>query len=135
MATPYGERGWNGVDSFCSLIQRDSNNSIWLSPNGPLGHVIDQTKNTGSLHTAGIDFAANYRTDLSVIGWDGGLLPEPYETDTLLIAPGERYDVLVELAGAAQGAAGHAGGEGGLHLGLVAHVAPRRAVTQRARRR
>ncbi len=62
----------NGVDSFCSLIQRDSNNSIWLSPNGPLGHVIDQTKNTGSLHTAGIDFAANYRTDLSVIGWDAG---------------------------------------------------------------
>jgi FtsP/CotA-like multicopper oxidase with cupredoxin domain len=33
-----------------------------------------------------------------VIGWDGGPLPAPYETDTLLIAPGERYDVLVELA-------------------------------------
>ncbi len=32
-----------------------------------------------------------------VIGWDGGLLPEPYETQTLLIVPGERYDVLVEL--------------------------------------
>ncbi len=38
---------------------------------------------------------------LRVIGWDGGLLPEPYEVDTLLIAPGERYEVLVELAGAA----------------------------------
>ena len=34
-----------------------------------------------------------------VIGWDGGLLPEPYEADTLLIAPGERYEVLVELRG------------------------------------
>lgn len=34
-----------------------------------------------------------------VIGWDGGLLPEPYQADTLLIAPGERYDVLVELTG------------------------------------
>jgi FtsP/CotA-like multicopper oxidase with cupredoxin domain len=32
-----------------------------------------------------------------VIGWDGGLLETPYETRTLLIAPGERYDVLVEL--------------------------------------
>jgi FtsP/CotA-like multicopper oxidase with cupredoxin domain len=32
-----------------------------------------------------------------VIGWDGGLLAEPYSTDTLLIVPGERYDVLVEL--------------------------------------
>ncbi len=31
-----------------------------------------------------------------VIGWDGGLLPMPYQTQTLLIAPGERYEVLVE---------------------------------------
>ncbi len=30
-----------------------------------------------------------------VIGWDGGLLPRPYSTDKLLIAPGERYEVLV----------------------------------------
>jgi FtsP/CotA-like multicopper oxidase with cupredoxin domain len=34
-----------------------------------------------------------------VIGWDGGLLAEPYSTDTLLIVPGERYDVLVDLQG------------------------------------
>lgn len=34
-----------------------------------------------------------------VIGWDGGLLSEPYLTETLLVAPGERYDVLVELYG------------------------------------
>jgi len=34
-----------------------------------------------------------------VVGFDGGLLPAPYETDTLLIAPGERYDVIVELTG------------------------------------
>ncbi len=36
-----------------------------------------------------------------VIGWDGGILREPYETDTLLLTPGERYEVLVELTGAA----------------------------------
>jgi FtsP/CotA-like multicopper oxidase with cupredoxin domain len=36
-----------------------------------------------------------------VIGWDGGLVETPYETTMLLIAPGERYDVLVELAGQA----------------------------------
>lgn len=35
-----------------------------------------------------------------VIGWDGGLLELPYATETLLIAPGERYDVLVEPRGA-----------------------------------
>lgn len=36
-----------------------------------------------------------------VIGGDGGLLAAPYETDRLVIAPGERYDVLVELGGSA----------------------------------
>ncbi len=32
---------------------------------------------------------------LLVIGTDGGLLPEPFETERLLIAPGERYEVLI----------------------------------------
>jgi outer membrane receptor protein involved in Fe transport len=58
-----------GNDAFCSLIQRDpATNSIWLAPNGPLGHVVDQTKNIGSLHTSGVDFAANYRTSLDTFG-------------------------------------------------------------------
>jgi FtsP/CotA-like multicopper oxidase with cupredoxin domain len=35
-------------------------------------------------------------TPLLVIGWDGGLVTEPYEVDRLVIAPGERYDVIVE---------------------------------------
>ena len=35
-----------------------------------------------------------------VIGWDGGLVDAPYQAERVLIAPGERYDVLVELAGA-----------------------------------
>ncbi len=34
-----------------------------------------------------------------VIGWDGGLLPEPYDATTLLIAPGERYEVLIDVGG------------------------------------
>jgi len=34
-----------------------------------------------------------------VIGWDGGLIPEPYTTDSLLLGPGERYEVIVELDG------------------------------------
>jgi len=34
---------------------------------------------------------------LRVIGWDGGRLGEPYDVNTLLIAPGERYDVLVDI--------------------------------------
>jgi FtsP/CotA-like multicopper oxidase with cupredoxin domain len=35
--------------------------------------------------------------ELSVIGWDGGPVAEPYRTDELVIAPGERYDVLVPI--------------------------------------
>ncbi len=34
-----------------------------------------------------------------VIGSDGGLLPTPYDSETLLVTPGERYDVLVTFAG------------------------------------
>ena len=32
-----------------------------------------------------------------VIGWDGGLIPEPYDVEQLRVAPGERYDVLVVM--------------------------------------
>jgi FtsP/CotA-like multicopper oxidase with cupredoxin domain len=35
-----------------------------------------------------------------VIGWDGGRINEPYIVETLPIAPGERYDVLVNVGGA-----------------------------------
>ncbi len=40
---------------------------------------------------------------LLVIAWDGGLLEEPYQTDRLLIAPGERYEVLVGFGDADSG--------------------------------
>lgn len=33
----------------------------------------------------------------TVVGTDGGLVPRPYVADRLLIAPGERYDVMVSL--------------------------------------
>jgi FtsP/CotA-like multicopper oxidase with cupredoxin domain len=35
-----------------------------------------------------------------VIGWDGGRINDPYVVNTLSIAPGERYDVLVDVGGA-----------------------------------
>lgn len=35
-----------------------------------------------------------------VIGTDGGLVPKPWDTETLLLAPGERYDVVVIPNGA-----------------------------------
>ena len=36
---------------------------------------------------------------LRVVGTDGGLIPEPYDVESLPIAPGERYDVFVSLTG------------------------------------
>jgi FtsP/CotA-like multicopper oxidase with cupredoxin domain len=36
---------------------------------------------------------------LRVIGTDGGLIPHPYDADRLLLAPGERYDVMVIVSG------------------------------------
>jgi FtsP/CotA-like multicopper oxidase with cupredoxin domain len=44
-----------------------------------------------NLHIPGLRFL--------VIGSDGGLLAQPYATDTLLVTPGERYDVLVTFEG------------------------------------
>ncbi len=35
-----------------------------------------------------------------VIGSDGGFLPKPYDTDRVLIAPGERYDVMLVVSAA-----------------------------------
>lgn len=35
-----------------------------------------------------------------VIGTDGGLLPKPYDTERLLVSPGERYDVMLLPTGA-----------------------------------
>ncbi len=32
-----------------------------------------------------------------VIAWDGGKLPKPYRVDSLLVAPGERYEILVDF--------------------------------------
>ncbi|MBS0363455.1 MAG: TonB-dependent receptor [Proteobacteria bacterium] len=55
----------SGNPTFCSLVHRDANNSLWLSPQG---FVTDTTLNTGSLKTSGVDVNANYRTDLSNLG-------------------------------------------------------------------
>jgi outer membrane receptor protein involved in Fe transport len=49
----------------CAKVHRDAAGSIWLSPQG---YVADQTINTGSLRTKGIDFNAGYRTDLEALG-------------------------------------------------------------------
>jgi len=64
---------YNGPD-FCSAIHRGAGGVLFgLPPAG--GFVDDITSNTGSLKTAGIDFEANYNTELSNwgMGDNGGL--------------------------------------------------------------
>lgn len=60
---------------------------------------------------------------LTVIGWDGGRIGEPYETQTLLIAPGERYDVLVDIGGKAGDSIALRTAQGAHHGGTTAGLA------------
>ena len=41
-------------------------------------------------------------TTMHVVATDGRTVPAPYEVDELLVAPGERYDVVAQFAGAGQ---------------------------------
>lgn len=45
------------------------------------------------------NLAFDNNTDLIIIGNDGGLLPNPVATKSILISPGERLDVLVNFSG------------------------------------
>lgn len=57
-----------GAPVFCNLIKRDALGSLWLSPNGPAGFVVNTTTNIGSIGTSGIDLGANYRQGLGAMG-------------------------------------------------------------------
>ncbi|WP_454886090.1 TonB-dependent receptor domain-containing protein [Sphingomonas oryzagri] len=54
-----------GNATFCGLIHRDSNGSLWLSPDG---YVTDTNVNIGGLRTKGIDVAASYSYDIGSLG-------------------------------------------------------------------
>ncbi|WP_332699044.1 TonB-dependent receptor domain-containing protein [Devosia sp.] len=60
-----------GDAAKCALVKRDPQGSLWLTPNGPDGYVIDLTENTGGLRTSGIDINANYRANLDDFGFEG----------------------------------------------------------------
>lgn len=51
--------------TYCSLVHRAANGSIWL---GDQGYIIDPILNTGSLQTKGIDTQINYRFDIGKVG-------------------------------------------------------------------
>jgi len=57
-----------GDPIFCERIHRDSNGSLWLSPDG---FIDTRNLNIGSVKVQGIDVAVNYRHDLGRIGHAG----------------------------------------------------------------
>ena len=82
--------------TYCSLVHRDANGSLFLSNQG---YVQDTTLNTGSLKTTGVDVNGAYRTDLSAIGLgDNGSLSASFTgtwLDSLITQPlpgGPSYD-------------------------------------------
>jgi iron complex outermembrane receptor protein len=63
--------GGAGSDTFCSLIQRDNANTLWLTgiaPDGSLAGISEQNANIASLATNGIDVNVTYAFDLSDFG-------------------------------------------------------------------
>ena len=73
---------------YCNLVQRDADNSLYLSNQG---FVRNTTLNTGSLATTGFDINVGYRTDLENFGLgnSGGLSFNFVGTylDTLKVQP------------------------------------------------
>jgi iron complex outermembrane receptor protein len=55
-----------GDPIFCSRIHRDSEGSLWLSPDG---FVDDREANIGALTTSGVDVGASYRRSLGPLGF------------------------------------------------------------------
>jgi iron complex outermembrane receptor protein len=57
-----------GNPVFCSLVKRDAQGSLWLSPSGPLGYVVATNANIGSVGTSGLDLGAAYAMRTGTMG-------------------------------------------------------------------
>ena len=88
--------GGDGSGTFCSLIQRDTAGTLWLSndaPGGGLAGISQQNANITSLTTEGIDINVTYGVDLS----DWGSINVDYAAtilDTLDTIPFAGADVI-----------------------------------------
>lgn len=54
-----------GDPTYCNMVKRAANGSIWL---GDSGYIEDPIINTGSLHTTGIDAEINYGLEIGSMG-------------------------------------------------------------------
>jgi FtsP/CotA-like multicopper oxidase with cupredoxin domain len=77
------------------LVYGNVGATLWLRPRATVRLRIVNVANGRffNLHIPGTTF--------HVIGTDGGLVPHPYDTERLLLGPGERYDAIVRIAGEA----------------------------------
>ena len=66
--------------------------------NGSQARFYNLQLKVGETPAAGVD-DTRASLPLWVIGSEGGLLPKPARMDSLVIAPGERFDVIVDLTG------------------------------------
>ena len=57
-----------GNPVFCSLVKRDEQGSLWLSPSGPLGYIVATNANIGSVMTSGWDLGAAYAMRAGTMG-------------------------------------------------------------------
>lgn len=55
----------SGDPTYCSMVNRAANGSIWL---GDGGYIVDPILNTGSLRTKGIDVSASYQLEMGRAG-------------------------------------------------------------------
>ena len=78
-----------GNPVFCSLVKRDAQGSLWLSPNGPLGYVVATNANIGSVGTSGLDVGASYVLRAGTLGsFNFNLLGTYTKTSTVENVPG-----------------------------------------------
>nr|WP_315211734.1 TonB-dependent receptor [uncultured Duganella sp.] len=78
-----------GNPVFCSLVKRDAQGSLWLSPSGPLGYVVATNANIGSVGTSGLDVGGSYVLRAGTAGsFNFNLLGTYTKTSTVENVPG-----------------------------------------------
>ncbi len=75
--TIYKKCGKENNAAFCSLVNRSSNQTLWVAPS----YVVQTNVNTGSIETSGIDFDLSYNAELDTMGKLSTKLIGTYLTD------------------------------------------------------
>ncbi len=93
------DRGQIAIEPSMEDLMLGRRGDTVLVNGGPPGAIdADTVERWRIVNTSnGRFFDLTLGTPMRVIGWDGGLIAEPYDADHVLVAPGERYDVVVRI--------------------------------------